>query len=109
MDHKIINLLHIFVIVPIFFFLYKERKDLSTFVCSIIIFVSLGAMFYHLSKAVEETNKMKWVNLIHVLFVFPLLLWIGYNCKETERKYFEMLLLLAFGALGYHAYNYLVY
>jgi len=32
-------------------------------------------------------------------------LWIGYYKKETSRQAFEMLLLLAFSALGYHLYS----
>jgi len=40
-----------------------------------------------------------------MLLLSPILLWIGYYGKETSRKAFEMLLLLAFSALGYHSYN----
>lgn len=43
-----------------------------------------------------------WVNLIHIGLIAPLLFWIGYYKKDTSRAAFEMLLLLAFAALGYN-------
>ena len=46
-----------------------------------------------------------WVNLIHMFLVAPLLLWIGYHGKNTGRAAFEMLLMLAFTALGYNLYG----
>jgi hypothetical protein len=46
-----------------------------------------------------------WVNLIHVLWIGPLILYIGYKKKDTPRPAYEMLLLTAFGALGYHLYE----
>jgi hypothetical protein len=48
------------------------------------------------------------VNLVHVGLVAPLLLWTGYHGKKTERPAYDMLLLLAFGALGYHTYKAIV-
>ena len=107
--HKIINLFHIFIAVPLLFLLYSKRDKLTSPVCFTIILISFGAMLYHIIRMIDKENKMKWVNLIHVALVFPLLLWIGWNCEKTPRKYFEMILLMAFGGLGYHAYNYLAY
>jgi hypothetical protein len=40
-----------------------------------------------------------------MLLVAPLLLWIGYYGKENTRAVFEMLLMLAFTALGYNLYS----
>jgi hypothetical protein len=45
------------------------------------------------------------VNLIHALWIGPLLLYIGAKKKETPRPAYELLLLTAFGALGYHMYE----
>ena len=46
--------------------------------------------------------------MIHVLFVAPLLMWIGYYEKKTERPAYDMLLLVAFGAFGFHLYKLVV-
>jgi hypothetical protein len=45
-----------------------------------------------------------WVNLMHVLIISPLLIYIGAKGKNTPRPAFEMLLLTAFAAFGYHLY-----
>jgi hypothetical protein len=45
------------------------------------------------------------VNLIHALWVGPLLLYIGIHKKETVRAAYELLLLTGFAALGYHLYE----
>jgi len=39
---------------------------------------------------------------MHIGLIAPLLFWIGYYKKDTTRPAFEMLLLLAFAALGYN-------
>jgi hypothetical protein len=51
-----------------------------------------------------KNNKGIWVNLIHIFIVGPLVVYIGYNGDKTARKFFEMLLMLGFAAIGYHGY-----
>jgi hypothetical protein len=53
-------------------------------------------------------SPVVWINLIHVLVVAPLLLWIGYYGKRTERPAYDMLLIAAFGAFGFHLYKLIV-
>jgi hypothetical protein len=43
-----------------------------------------------------------------VLLVAPLILWIGYHEKKTDRSAYDMLLMLAFGAFGFHLYKLIV-
>jgi hypothetical protein len=31
-------------------------------------------------------------------------MYIGYNAEKTERRFFELLLMLGFAAIGYHGY-----
>jgi len=45
--------------------------------------------------------------LIHVLIIGPLLIYIGHTGKKTERKFFELLLLLAFATLGYNGFYFI--
>jgi hypothetical protein len=42
---------------------------------------------------------------MHVGLIAPLLLYIGYQQKDTPRQAYEMLLLLAFAAVGYHLFS----
>lgn len=53
-------------------------------------------------------SSMIWVNLIHVLYVAPLLMYIGYKEKDTPRYAYELLALVGFAALGYHIYSLVV-
>jgi hypothetical protein len=48
------------------------------------------------------------VNLVHALVVAPLLLWVGYHGKRTGRPAYDMLLLIAFAAFGFHLYRLIV-
>jgi hypothetical protein len=49
-----------------------------------------------------KEGKSAWIQWIHVFLVAPLLILLGVLRKDTDRRYFEMLLLLGCGALGYH-------
>ena len=107
-----INLLHILIIVPLLYILYNNRENIPKIVCKAIMGISVIGFIYHfiLLKTLPDNKKyMDWVYLTHLLIVFPLLFYIGYNCTDTKRKYFEMLLLIIFAALGYHTYNYFKY
>lgn len=52
---------------------------------------------------------MLWINVMHVLYIGPLLIYIGYNKKDTPRYAYEILALFGFGALGYHIYQTIVH
>jgi hypothetical protein len=62
-------------------------------------------LVYHAYKAYLRyiyKSNIFWVNLLHVIFVAPLLIYIGYNQKETLRFGYELLFMGGFAALGYH-------
>ena len=72
----------------------------------LLLLLGLLIIFYHSYKAYKYSKEDKgyWVSLIHILLVGPLLIYIGYNKENTSRKYYEMLLMLGFAAIGYHSY-----
>jgi hypothetical protein len=114
-EHSIINLLHIFLFFPALCYLYYLgiKKRLNSTICRILMGVAIIGILYHafLIKQrldIKEKNYI-WVNLIHILIVFPLFLYIGYKCEGIKRPFLEMLLILAFSALGYHAFNFIRY
>lgn len=109
---SIINIFHIFIVVPLLYALYFYREKLPQWVCYVLMTVSVVGFLYHsdlLFRLPENKQYMNWVYLIHMVLINPLLFYIGYNCRETKRKYFEMILVLMFAALGYHSYNYIKY
>lgn len=103
---RLVGLFHVLIVAILFIYVGIHRTDIPAFVFPILL--SLGAIIipYHAYKA--SIKKSGWVNYIHIFLVGPLLMYIGYNGVETERKFFELLLMLGFAALGYHGY-YILY
>ena len=114
-EHSIINLLHIFLFFPALCYLYYLglKKRLNSTICRILMGVAIIGILYHaflIKQRLDTKEEYKiWVNLIHILIVFPLFLYIGYKCEDIKRPFLEMLLILAFSALGYHAFNFIRY
>jgi len=112
MDHFfLIVLFHILVVSPLLFWVGFARADTPPWVYTVLFVLGLIVLLYHSYKAVvrwSSGSPLIWVNLIHISLVAPLLLWIGYYGKKTERPAYNMLLLLAFAAFGYHTYKALV-
>jgi lipoprotein signal peptidase len=67
-------------------------------------FMGAIILVYHGYRAFQKLRdgKSAWVNWIHIFFVVPLLFLLARYKKDASRRYFEMLLLLGFSALGYH-------
>jgi len=68
-------------------------------------------LIYQLYKVIIKwrANSLSvWVNIIHVFFVAPLLIYIGKNAYDTPRWAFELLAMLSFSALGYHVYQFVL-
>jgi hypothetical protein len=43
--------------------------------------------------------------MLHILAVAPLMIYIGYNKKDTPRFAYELAVMIAFAAGGYHLYS----
>jgi hypothetical protein len=69
--------------------------------------VGIVVTLYHGYKSIlklKAGSHSLWVNLLHVLFVGPLLIYIGLNEQQTPRAAYELLAITGFGAAGYHIY-----
>jgi hypothetical protein len=109
--YLLIGVLHIVLIVPFLLWIGFNRAATPDWVYSVLVGVGLIVLIYHAYKAVGRwfaKSQFLWVNVIHVLFIAPLMIWIGYYEKKTERPAYDMLLLVAFGALGFHLYKLVV-
>ena len=109
--HLLIGVLHLALIVPFLLYVGFNRAATPEWMYSILFGTGIIILVYHGYKAairIMAASPVVWVNLIHVLLVAPLLIWIGYYAKRTERPAYEMLLIAAFGALGYHLYHLVV-
>jgi hypothetical protein len=106
--YLLIAILHVVLIVPFLLWIGFQRAATPEWVYHVLFGTGLLILAYHGFKAVGRffaKSQFLWVNVIHVLFVAPLLLWIGYHAKKTERPAYDMLLIVAFGAFGYHLYK----
>ena len=101
-----VHLFHILFVGSLFLYVGIYRTSIPTIMYPILLGLGLVVIFYHIYKAYNymQLGKSYWVNLIHILLVGPLLVYIGYNREKTPRLYFELLLMLAFAAIGYHGY-----
>jgi hypothetical protein len=107
----LIVILHVTVIVPFFLFIGFNRAATPEWMYSVLFGTGIVLLLYHGYKAISRliaASPVVWVNLIHVLLIAPLMLWIGYYAKRTERPAYDMLLITAFGALGFHLYKLIV-
>jgi hypothetical protein len=107
-QHLILALLHVFLIAPFFIYIGVQRAAIPEWLFKVLIALGLVIILYHAYRAYAKYkagNSMLWVNIIHAFYVGPLLIWIGVKEKDAPRSAYEMLLLVAFAALGYHGYN----
>ncbi len=106
--HVILNIFHIMLVAPFLIWVGISRDRLPEGVFTALIVLGIVLTLYHGFKAYNRLvakSSYVWVNLIHALWVGPLLFYVGVNKKETPRSAFELVLLTAFGALGYHMYG----
>jgi len=107
----LIAILHVVVIVPFFLWIGFNRAATPDWMYSVLFGTGILVLIYHSYKAITRllaASPVVWINLIHVLLIAPLILWIGYYGKRTERPAYDMLLIAAFGAFGFHLYRLIV-
>jgi hypothetical protein len=101
-----VHLFHIIIVGGLFLYVGISRGNTYAPVLNALFYLGIIIIFYHIYKVYgyAKQNKSYWVNLIHIFIVGPLLIVIGYNGVNTSRRYFELLLMLAFASIGYHSY-----
>ena len=107
-----INLFHIFVVVPLIFLAYYKRASIPATYYKVALGVIALAWIAHVAMYMNITKENKWkdwIYMLHILVVFPVLgylCWLGaHSPPPPARKWFELALVLGFGALGYHSFN----
>jgi hypothetical protein len=108
----LVPLFHILFVVPVFLFVAYQKA--ATPLPMYYVFNILAALIfvYHTYKAymrMQDNSPYVWVNLIHIVVIAPLLAYIGFKEKEAARAAYEVLAMVAFGALGYHLMNIVMY
>ena len=107
-QHFALSIFHLLIVVPLFLFIGFQRASTPEWIYMAVLVIGGIILLYHGVKLVirlKNHSQSAWINAIHVLLVAPLLLYIGYHKKETPRFAYELLLLLGFGAAGYHLFS----
>lgn len=107
-NHFALSMIHLLFVVPLFLAIGFMRSATPNWLYLLVLSLGIVIFLYHLYKFIIRLkihSTYAWVNAIHVLAVAPLLVYIGYNKKETPRFAYELLLMLAFAAGGYHMYS----
>lgn len=107
-SHFILSIFHVLIVVPLFLFIGFYRASTPQWLYNAIFVIGTIVLVYHGFKFtvryLSESGYV-WVNAIHILLVAPLLLYIGYHKRDTPRFAYELLLMLGFGAGGYHLFS----
>jgi hypothetical protein len=106
--HIAVSMFHILAVVPFFLYIAFVRGQLPSWIFPVALSLGLLIMVYHAYKVMikwKAHNPSVWVNIIHVLFIAPMLIYIGAKGYDTPRWAFEILAMLGFSALGYHLYS----
>lgn len=107
-NHFMLSLFHILIVSPLLLFVGFQRADTPVWLYNTLLVLGVVIILYHgfrLTLRLRDNSGYAWVNMIHILFVAPLLLYIGYHKKETPRSGYEMIMMLGFAALGYHLFS----
>ena len=101
-----VHLFHILIVGTIFLYVGIKQTNIPILFYPFLIFLGVVIILYHIYKAYIKITKGQsaWINYIHIFLVGPLLIYIGINKKNTKPRFFEMLLMLGFAAIGYHGY-----
>jgi hypothetical protein len=106
--HVFVALGHIFLIVPFLIYIGIERAAVPGYIYTALLATGAMIFLYHGYKAfirVAKNSPYAWVNIIHVAFIAPLLLFIGFKGRDSPRYAYELLLMTGFAALGYHLFS----
>jgi len=105
-NHFYIHLFHILIVGSLFLYVAIKGNTIPQLLYPILKYLGIIIILYHCYKAYVKitNNKSAWVNYLHIFLIGPLLVIIGYNGKETSRKYYDLLLMAGMASIGYHGY-----
>jgi len=104
----LISIFHIFFVVPLFLTVGLLRSATPIWLYWVMLILGVVVLFYHGYKAIirwSTGSNLLAISLIHTILIAPLLIYVGYQQKNSLRWSYELLMLAGFGALGYHLYN----
>jgi hypothetical protein len=102
----ILSLFHLAFVVPLLLFVGFQRSDTPRWVYLSLLSIGLIVLLYHAVRLVQRIGTYQaWVHILHVAIVAPVLLLLGWRGRDAPRWLYEVVLLLGFGAGGYHLFQ----
>ena len=102
MNRDLIHLLHIIVSSPIFIYVGYDRGTGPKWLYQVVAAVGAIVLLYHAYLFADKYNNLKmvsWVNLIHILVIAPMLIYVGLNKNKVVYPFWQVCLVLGYGAL----------
>jgi len=101
-----LHLLHIVIFGTIFLYIGIRQKEAPKLIFTALLFLGIVVILYHTYKSYNKYQKHHsyWINMLHVFVIGPLLVYVGFRGTETERMYFECMIMIGFAVIGYHLY-----
>ena len=107
-SHIALSLFHVGVVAPFLLYVGLVRGQVMPFIFTVLQILGILLLVYQGYKTLvkwKANSLTVWVNIFHVVVVAPLILYIGCMGYDTPRWAYEILLMLAFAAIGYHLYS----
>jgi hypothetical protein len=107
-NHFWLAIIHLVLVVPLFLYVGFTRAETPRWLYLSLFAIGWVILVYHGFKLVlrlKSRSGYAWVNAFHLIAIAPLLIYLGYNKKETPRFAYELLLMLGFAAGGYHLFS----
>lgn len=101
--HMILSLFHLVFVVPLLLFVGFQRSDTPRWVYLSLLSIGLLVLLYHAVRLIQRLGThMVWIHMLHVTTIAPVLILLGWRGRDAPRWMYEVVLMLGFGAGGYH-------
>jgi len=101
-------LFHLLVIAPLFIYVGYNKKNINNYIFLSLLVLGIINLTYHLYLVYNYYNKFKFINhlnIMHILFVAPLLIYVGYFKNDTPSIYLDYLFIMGSGLALYFIYK----
>ena len=102
----IVHLFHILFVGTLFLYVGIKKTHIPSIMFPFLKYLGIFVILYHSYKSfIRLSHKQNiLINLFHVLFVGPLLVYIGSQGNNTQTQYFQLLLFAGIVAISIHGY-----
>jgi hypothetical protein len=97
----LISIFHIFIVAPLLIYVGLQKNLTPTFY-QFLYYLGIGVILLHLFKSIKKLPRIAYINYFHVLLFGPLLVYIGYNERNTPLFMYDVIEFLGVLALFYH-------